>query len=307
VADLSDNFMGDLLGCVRIHKRLRQHVVWSRPDYGWAWIDLLMLANDRPRQTFIKGKAISLERGQLAWSLRGLEKEWEKSGEWIQQFLKFLKDQDMVRVNSNALRTIITIVNYDAYNPQSTVTQTGSETDAEAVTQTGSETVRNRERGIGNRKGERASGPPEDFPETPTDEQIQAFCDTYRDLARGCENGIPEVWWRGWLASCLRSRNGLPKDWQRAVSAAFTADLVARHPKALSRRLDSAQPDPGTGENKKSGRSPAQARFEISKELESIQDRLEAAYELNQPPDEADRAREQILKKQLNQAAERHQ
>jgi len=299
--------MADLIGSIRLFKRLRKHPVWERSDYGYCWVDLLLLANDQERVTFVQSERIPLKRGQLCWSLRSLEKEWKKSGEWVTRFLQFLVDENMVTVDSNRRRTIITILNYETYNAP----EPGSET----VTEPGSETVTEPEQkgemGKGNRKGERASAAPhEPFPEIPDDETVQCFCASHRDAARGCTAGIPEVWWRGWLASRLASRAPFPTAWKRALVSAFTADLISRHPKALGKSAASARLDGQGAENKKNapvladghlpdGRSVRQARFEMSKELEAVQARLDAAYELGERPDAGDKRRERELKEAL--------
>lgn len=290
-----------LQGGITLVKRLRQNPVWQRHDYGYCWVDLLMLANDEPRETFVQGEKIALQRGQLAWSLRSLEKEWKKSGEWLTRFLSFLTDEGMITVDSNRRRTIITILNYEAYNPAKTVTDTDTETGSKADT----ETEQKGEVGKGNGKGERASAPPpESFSEIPDDKTIQSFCGDYRDAARGVNHGIGEVWWRGWLANLSRSSRPFPSNWKRALTTAFTADLVARHPKAIAALTGTTEvPTTGNPENKKNAatRSPAQARFEVSRELEAVSERLDACHEIGAQPDAKDLQREKELKKQLKE------
>ena len=301
----------DLLGSIRLHKRLRKNPVWERPDYGYCWVDLLMLANDEDRETFVQGEKVALQRGQLCWSLRSLEKEWKKSGEWLTRFLQFLTDEGMITVDSNRRRTIITVLNYSAYNP----TEAGSETVTDTGTEAGSETEQKGERGNGKRKGERASAPPETpFPEIPDDKTVECFCGSYRDVARGVTKGIGEVWWRGWMASRLGGRSPFPTDWQRALTSAFTADLIARHPKAVA-AVSGAQSnhlDQGASEitpQKKNaaailnGRSPAQARFELDKELKALTERLDAAHEIGVQPSAKDVAREREIRQQLRELA----
>lgn len=286
-----------LEGSVRVSKRIRQHPIWQRPDYGWAFVDLLLLANDAPRTAIINGEAIPLKRGQLAWSLRALEKQWGKSGEWINHFMEFCRDHEMVNVDSNRRRTIITILNYAAYNPPvavtDTVTETGSEPDTEAVTDTVTTTEQKGERGIGNRKGEAHPT------EIPDDSAIRTFCENWPgDPARGIPAGIPEVWWSGWVANRLGDEKKWPRDWQRALLLAFRADFLNRHPKALANLTP--PPHGNSGEiSKKTGASVAQQRFELSRELEGITDRLEAAYETNVAPDSRDVQREREINQLL--------
>ena len=294
-----------LQGSITLTKRLRRNPVWERVDYGYCWVDLLLLANDQERETFIQGEKVTLKRGQLAWSLRSLEKEWKKSGEWVSKFLSFCKDHDMITVESNRRYTIITILNYEAYNPLFTVTEPDTETGSVTVT----EPEQKGEMGIGNRKGEvprpSRSTP---FPEIPSDETVQQYCADYRDQARGVTAGIPEVWWRGWLANLLSRRGAFPNDWKRALTNAFTADFIARHPKALaSVRLDTAGTGTGDSKLKKTGapfsagagQSPAQVRFKLDRELEDVQARLDAAHETSTEPKASDKRRENELKQMI--------
>lgn len=165
--------------------------------------------------------------------------------------------------------------------------------------------------GKGKGKGE---APPPSFPEVPDDETVQQWCADYRDPARGVTKGIGEIWWRGWLAAKAGSNRPFPSGWKEALTKAFTADLVARHPKALraldgnqSECLDSAPSALSTGgtpDEKKTaptlgGRSVKQARYELSVELEGVQERLDAAHEANLEPNAADVKREKELQAQL--------
>jgi len=237
-----------LEGSVRLSKRLRQNSIWQRKDYGWAWVDLLLLANDRPRTVFLGGMQVNLRRGQLAWSIRGLAKEWEVSREWVESFLQFCQEQIMLKVDSNTKRTVITILNYEAYNRPIYATDPATEpaTDpatnpaTDPATEPATEPQWNKEGGIRNGKGEEATT---DFVVIPSDSEVEAFCAAFQDLARGI-TGIPEVWWRGWLSHQL-SRPVFPVQWQASLRNAFLGDWVARHPKALGEGRNGEANDSG--------------------------------------------------------------
>ena len=116
------------------------------------------------------------------------------------------------------------------------------------------------------------------------------------DLNRGIPAGIPDEWTLGWFA--FKSGSGFPKHWRAELKARFVSDWVAGNRKARS--MVSQSP-----ENKKNGgRSSAQARFEISRELEEIESRLDAAHETSVRPDPADKAREKILRQELRTLGE---
>ncbi|MFZ1073013.1 MAG: hypothetical protein WAO21_06200 [Verrucomicrobiia bacterium] len=107
----------ELEGSIRIVKRLRNNEIWLRKDYGWAWIYLIGLATDRPRLLPVGGLNVMLKRGQLAWSERSLAHEFGQSRDWVRNLLKFCKEAEMISVDKTPPLSIITILNYEAYNP----------------------------------------------------------------------------------------------------------------------------------------------------------------------------------------------
>ena len=294
-AGVIEFFMSEKLeGKICLMKRLRRNPVWERHDYGYCWVDLLLLANDQDRETFIKGEKVFLKRGQLAWSIRSLEEEWGKSAEWIERFLTFCKEHGMVKVEARKNRgTLITVLNYDAYNPPVAVTEPDTKPDSDPVTEPDTKPEWKGEVGNGNRKGERATPPenPENagFAEAPDESEVLAFAASFPgDLPRGIPAGIPAVWSADWFRYKVGTGT-LPKKWREKMAADFARDFTARHPKALG--AHGVTRPAGQG-----GRTAAQERFELSRELEELQVRLDAAYENSIEPSAKDRAREKELK-----------
>lgn len=335
-----DTFMANLTGSVVLAKRLRKHPVWRRDpaSYGHAWADLLMLAVDGsggPQTFYVRGNPVTLERGQVGWSIVRLAEEWKRSREWVQAFLRFCQDQAMLTVTTSPLGTVITILNYDAYQvppgegigegtgdgevlEDSTTepateppSDSTSDSTTEPATEPSADSTHNRVMGKGNRvNGKGVSGlrpqarPPEGGPSLiPTDAEVAEFCAGYQDLARGID-GIPEGWWSGWLANKLGDhRRPFPANWKRVLALAFTSDFQNRHVKAVPS-------GPGSAFQKKSaalsggqhgGMSVAQARFKLDRELEQVRERLDACYDTNTEPSAGDVAREKELERQLRE------
>ena len=282
--------MADLRGSITVTKRLRQHAIWDREpfSYGQAWIDLLLLANDAPRPVTINGEVIQLERGQLAWSQRKLELEWQRSGEWVARFLRFCQDETMITIASKKNRgTIISILNYEAYNTLEPVT--------DSVTDSVTEPEWNKERGIGSRKGEGKPHQNEGFVEAPSKAEVVEFAAQYPgDLARGIPAVIRDVWSLDWIRYKVSSGT-LEKKWREKMVLDWVRDWTNGHPKARGQKNAGIQAG---------GRTPAQARFELSRELEDLQERLNAAYETNVEPRHADVQREKELKKLIKNLPE---
>ena len=335
-----EQFMGDLSGAVRVFKRIRKNPVWQKDAacYGRAWIDLLLLAVDRasaPQRFWVRGIEVTLERGQVGWSQKRLAEEWGRSGEWVTAFLKWCQDQGMIQVRTTNTGSVITIVNYDAYQiDEEPGAESDSETDAEPGAITGAEPraetapetdaepgAKPEHKGKRVRvssKGKGVSAVPPEGSGTgleaataagararvlPTDEEVAEFCAGFQDLSRGVA-GIPEGWWRGWLAHALGSGRVWPVDWQRALKNAFLADFANRHPKATGGGAGLGARGAGTEGAKNAGKmaggqTEAQWRFKLDRELEQIRERMDACYETNVQPDPADVAREKEIETEL--------
>lgn len=99
---------------------------------GQAWIDLFGLACHTRSFFRVRGIKVWLERGQLGYSQLTLAKRWGWSRGKISRFLKELEnDGDISQRIEQQITTIITIVNYNKWQLNSTTSKTtdGQQTD----------------------------------------------------------------------------------------------------------------------------------------------------------------------------------
>ena len=105
-------------GWISIHRKIRECVIWdsdepfTRRD---AWIDLLLLANHRDKETIFDGEKITVKRGQYLTSVRKLAQEWHWGKDKTLKYLKLLEECEMITRDADSRRTLITIVNYCLY------------------------------------------------------------------------------------------------------------------------------------------------------------------------------------------------
>ena len=102
-------------GWIKIHKSLSQHWIWSDPFALRAWLDLLICANYEDKKILFDGQLITVQRGQLITSIRKLSQKWCCSKERTRRILKLLEKDEMVHIDTNTRRTLLTIVNYGFY------------------------------------------------------------------------------------------------------------------------------------------------------------------------------------------------
>ena len=80
-----------------------------------CWIDLILLAQTEPKELAIRGIKVSVERGQMATSVRELSSRWSLSAPTVMKRLNELASEGSIIVDKSNVVTIITIVNYESY------------------------------------------------------------------------------------------------------------------------------------------------------------------------------------------------
>lgn len=150
-------------GWFAINRHLIDSARWFQEPFtrAQAWIDLIGLARHEDGYVRIRGIKIDLKRGQLAYSQVSLSKRWQWSRGKVIRYLNELEmDQDIEQQN-NEVTTVITILKYNNWQPDSTTYETtdGQQTEQ----QTDSKRYTNNKGNKGNnekeRKEERAPSP----------------------------------------------------------------------------------------------------------------------------------------------------
>ena len=117
-------------GYIKLHRQIQECDIWVDPepfDRRSSWIDLLLLANHEDKKTLFDGKPIVVKRGQRITSVRVLAQRWHWSNDKTLRYLNLLQSLGMIRKESNARRTLITIENYDKFQSFNDDSRTKSE------------------------------------------------------------------------------------------------------------------------------------------------------------------------------------
>lgn len=93
-----------------------------------AWIDLIGLARFKDGFGYKRGVEIPLQRGQLCWSSVKLGNRWKWSRGKTKRFLNDLETKQQIVQQETNVTTVITIVNYNIYQPGDTPNSTASST-----------------------------------------------------------------------------------------------------------------------------------------------------------------------------------
>lgn len=104
-----------------------------------AWVDLLMLANHKIGHIRRRGIRVTVNRGQVGYSQEALASRWSWSKGKVIRFLSELKTDERITVEMElkniAVTALITILNYDQYQGDSTEddTENGPKTEPKTV------------------------------------------------------------------------------------------------------------------------------------------------------------------------------
>lgn len=106
-------------GYIKLHRKFFLNILWKEPrEYSRAeaWLDLIQSARIDSTQEIFNGREIEVRKGELVASRRYLEKRWGWGSTKVNNFLDFLRKNQMITTKKTSHQTIITLCNYDTYN-----------------------------------------------------------------------------------------------------------------------------------------------------------------------------------------------
>ena len=204
-------------GYVRIHRSLIGHPAFRNDAEAMAFAWLVAKAAWQPTRVRYKERIISLDRGQVAVSVRDFARAMDRDKAWCERLLKRLKSETMVTTRCETGVNIITISNYKEYQSRGLRSETLDETQPETGARQGQDTEQGREereedKGSSN---DDSSAEPTERPLTPN-EIVEAW------NSRMVPQGFPAV---RRLTDARRKhlkarlRENTIEDWQQAMAA----------------------------------------------------------------------------------------
>lgn len=134
-------------GYVRIHRTLIDHPAFRNDAESMAFAWMIAKAAWASKRVRYKERCITLERGQLAVSQRDMARALDRDKAWIERLWKRLKNEAMIRVDSEAGVAVITICNYAQYQSPSDASEAVNEAHRKAGARQGQGTEQEREKG----------------------------------------------------------------------------------------------------------------------------------------------------------------
>lgn len=105
-------------GYARVHRTLLDHPAFRNDAEAMAFAWLVLRAAWRPVRVRYKDRALELQRGQLAVSVRDFSAAMDRDRGWTERLIRRLKNERMIATAAGAGVLVITICNYDLYQAE---------------------------------------------------------------------------------------------------------------------------------------------------------------------------------------------
>jgi len=102
-------------GWVKIHRKILQNAIISKPHYAWLWVCLILLANHKEKEFIWNNKKVVLNRGQLLTGRKKLSKITGVKETSVERVLKYLESEHQIKQEKTNKFRVITIINYEKY------------------------------------------------------------------------------------------------------------------------------------------------------------------------------------------------
>lgn len=113
-------------GFIKLYRQVLDNPVFRSDAEAMAFSWMVLKAAWQPADVRYKGRIVSLERGQLAVSVRDMATALERSKDWSKRFLQRLSNRDMIATATATGVNVITICNYDEYQSKQEVGATAT-------------------------------------------------------------------------------------------------------------------------------------------------------------------------------------
>lgn len=125
-------------GWIKLYRSLTDNAFYFSEPFTrtMAWVDLLLMANHKPKIIYIRGNKVEIGVGQTALSAQTLAKRWRWSRGKVFRFLNELEMMQQIELQKNNVTTLISIVNYVKYQDNDTADETAKSTPDETADDT---------------------------------------------------------------------------------------------------------------------------------------------------------------------------
>lgn len=125
-----------MTGYARIFRSLLGHPAFRNDAEAMAFAWMILHASWRQTTVRYKGRAVTLERGQLATSIRDMAAALDRDKAWVDRLWQRLRREAMIETRNETACSVITLCNYDRFQHHEPAPDARSETPFESRVET---------------------------------------------------------------------------------------------------------------------------------------------------------------------------
>ena len=117
-------------GWIKLHRKILDCSIWNSRepfDKRSAWIDILLSASHKDLNLMIGGIDKKIPRGSFMFSIEKLCDRWGWSRNRVKRFLALLEREQMIETKRTNKGTLISVLNYNAFQSVEEVTEKETE------------------------------------------------------------------------------------------------------------------------------------------------------------------------------------
>ena len=103
------------LGWIKIHRKLLDSPLNSKPNWAWLWVVILLLANHEDKKIIWNGKTETIKRGSFITSRQQLSKFSHLHQSMVERCLKYLEIEQQIEQQTTKRFRLINVINYDRF------------------------------------------------------------------------------------------------------------------------------------------------------------------------------------------------
>ena len=110
-----------MAGWIKLHRDIQRHWIYTEKrkfSKFEAWTDILLSVNHAQAKTIIKGKLITIDRGESILSLDSWANKWGWNKSAVNRFFELLKKDGMILLKNETVTTRLTVCNYASYQDE---------------------------------------------------------------------------------------------------------------------------------------------------------------------------------------------
>lgn len=102
-------------GWIKLHRKLLDDAMATKPNYMWLWINLLLMANHKEQCFIWNNQKEIVKKGQLLTGLKQLSRKTGIAQGTVYRILKYLENEKQIEQQKTTRFTLITIINWGKY------------------------------------------------------------------------------------------------------------------------------------------------------------------------------------------------